>query len=78
MNLYQEVEVEEVFSDEQIEFFNELGIFDSASIVNEVKIGAEEWPSEVIEVNSLEEMCNFQQPEARYFSVSPFELLSAS
>lgn len=76
MNLYQEVEVEEIFSDEQMEFFNELGIFDTASIANEVKIGAEDWPSKVIEIKSLEEMCDFGQPEPRYFSVTPFNLLS--
>ena len=76
MNLYQEVEVEEVFSDEQIEFFNELGIFDSNKFAEVAKI--EDWNPEVIDVQSLDSMCDFPQPEARYFSVSPFELLSAS
>lgn len=87
MNHNQEVEVEEIFSEDYIDFLNELQvapvIFNSNYIIDEldtVDFKNFDWGNP-IEIKGREAVVydednyDFPQPEPKYFKVSPYELI---
>lgn len=86
-NPSNEVEVEEIFSEDYINFLNELDVvpvtFNFNSVIDEldtVDFKNFDWGNP-IEINGREavvydeDIYDFPQPEPKYFKVSPFELI---
>lgn len=88
-NPSNEIEVEEVFSEDYIDFLNELDVvpvtFDFNSVIDELETSVfqENWWDEPIEIKSKvyvpddpeDYVYDFPQPEPKYFKVTPFELI---